>query len=115
MSRKNVMERTGMAILCGLCAMAVACSLLPAEALCDGEGHVHGGADTVPLAFRLHGSIKPVGVATYASLWITFLLGILKFKLQVRRIDMRWHYGFAVLTVALATVHLSLVEIVHRL
>jgi hypothetical protein len=97
------------------CALAVIGSLLPGAGLCDGEGRDHGGAAPVPLAFRLHAYIQPVGIATYLSLWITFLLGLLKFKFRAQRIDMRWHYGVAILTVVLATAHLVLVELVEHL
>lgn len=79
------------------------------------SGPCAGEESSVPLAYRLYRYIKPVGIATYSSLWITFLLGLLKFKFRVQRIDMRWHYGFAILTVVLATLHLSLVELVRRM
>lgn len=65
--------------------------------------------ETIPLALRLYRYVQPLGIATYSSLWITFLLGLLKFKLHVRSIGMRWHYGFAILTLILATLHASLV------
>jgi hypothetical protein len=73
--------------------------------------HAEGGASegTPSLALRLYGYVKPLGIGTYASLWCTFLLGLLKFKFRVQRIDMRWHYGFAILTIVLATCHAAII------
>jgi len=58
----------------------------------------------------LYQFVKPIGIATYSSLWIAFLLGLLKFKFRVRWIDMKWHYAFAIITIILATLHVILVE-----
>jgi hypothetical protein len=81
--------------------------------LCVGAGSVCANGvhekSGEPLAFRLYGYIHPLGIAAYSSLWITFMLGLLKFKFHVKKFTMKWHYGFAILTIILATLHLSLV------
>lgn len=58
----------------------------------------------------LYQFVKPLGIATYSALWITFLLGLFKFKFQVRWIDMKWHYACAIITVILATLHVIVIE-----
>lgn len=93
-------------------------SFSPAHLYADG-GHEHGEPgltrESIPLSFRLYRYVKPLGIAAYCSLGVTFLLGLLKFKFHVRKIDMRWHYGFAILTLSLATLHASLVLYAHGL
>ena len=73
------------------------------------HGQVESTGEAVPLALTLYQFVRPLGIATYSSLWITFLLGMLKFKFHVKKIDMRWHYGFAILTLVLATLHAAIV------
>lgn len=57
----------------------------------------------------LYPHVKIFGAAAWASLFITFALGLLKVRFRARWIDMRLHYAFAVLTIALATIHALIV------
>lgn len=60
---------------------------------------------------QLYSLVKPLGVATYLSLVITVLLGLVRRKLHHRFLII--HRSFAVLAIVLATAHAILILILH--
>ena len=90
-----------------ICALVVF-TLFLQGVFVSAQVHEHHGAGEVK-AINVHRYIVPLGIITYISLLITFLIGLLKFKFHVKGIHMRWHYGFAFFTLAFATIHASLV------
>ena len=50
-------------------------------------------------------SVETFGTSAWVCLFMTWSLGLLQVKFRARWADVRLHYTFAVVTLALATIH----------